>query len=76
MGTTPSKVAVFGRDEDGHRVNLGDVYVSNFREESRKLLGLEPRQKPKADKPKVKEDKPKKTAFGTKSKSKGKSKKR
>ena len=72
MGTTEPRVAVYGRDKDGHRVNLGDVPVSTYRRDSRVLLGLAPKEKPKV----VKEDKPKKSILGTKSKSKGKSKKR
>ena len=72
MGTTEPRVAVHGRDKDGHLVFLGEVNTSTYRRDSRVLLGLAPKEKPKV----VKEDKPKKTAFGTKSKSKGKSKKR
>lgn len=72
MGTTEPRVAVHGRDKDGHLVFLGEVNTSTYRRDSRILLGLAPKEKPK----KTKESKPKTKSSGTKSKSKGKSKKR
>ena len=62
MGTTEPRVAVFGRDEDGHRVNLGDVPVSTYRRDSRVLLGLAPKEEPK--KSETKKSKPKTKSRG------------
>jgi len=76
MGTTEPRVAVYGRDEDGHRVNLGDVPTSTYRIDAQKLLnkfmGLDPPPEPK--KAEVKESKTKESK--PKAKSRGKYKKK
>jgi len=66
MGTTEPRVAVHGRDKDGHLVFLGEVPTSTYRRDSRILLGLAPKE----------ESKPQKTEKPTTRKSKAKPKSR